>query len=170
MQGPGENRPRPYTRRAAQSNAAPITAAPPSNRARSGEFKRRRRGFFPGHATVLPTVSLPSGDGLAPSGDSLAPSGDSLALLWREAAIERFALFRHFVQQLGRLEAVAVALGKAVAKFDERLCAHAVDVRHRAAGERREAEAKDRADVGLAHVGDHAFLDTARGFERLDRQ
>jgi len=37
-------------------------------------------------------------------------------------------------------------------------------------GERRKAEAEDRADIGFAHIGDHAFLDAARGFERLDRQ
>jgi len=31
----------------------------------------------------------------------------------------------------------------------------------------REAEAEDRADIGLAHVGDDVILDGARGFHRL---
>ena len=47
---------------------------------------------------------------------------------------------------------------------------HHVDIGERAAGERRKAEAEDRADIGLAHVGDDALLDTARRLERLDRR
>ena len=41
------------------------------------------------------------------------------------------------------------------AQLDERLRAHHVDVGQRAARIGRKAEAQDRADVGLAHVGQH---------------
>ena len=56
------------------------------------------------------------------------------------------------------------------AQIDEALGAHHVDVGKGAARERREAEAEDRAHVGLAHVGDDALLDAARGFQRLRHQ
>ncbi len=61
-----------------------------------------------------------------------------------------------------------MALGEAAAKGDESFAAHPIDVGDGAAGERRKAETENRADVGLAHVGDHALLDAAGGFERLD--
>ena len=64
----------------------------------------------------------------------------------------------------------AVFLLQPLAQLDEALRAHHVDVGQRAAGERREAEAEDRADIGLAHVGDDALLDAARGFQRLHHQ
>ena len=48
--------------------------------------------------------------------------------------------------------------------------AHEVDIGQRAAGERREAEAEDRADIGLALIGDDVILHRARGFHRLHHQ
>ena len=71
-------------------------------------------------------------------------------LLRREAAVEGLALRRHLDQQLRRREARAVFGLELVAQLDELLRAHEVDVGQRAAGERREAEAEDRADIGLA--------------------
>ena len=59
---------------------------------------------------------------------------------------------------------------KLLAQRDELLRAHHVDVGERAARIGRVAEAEDRADIGLAHVGEHAFLEAARGFQRLDRE
>ena len=56
------------------------------------------------------------------------------------------------------------------AERHERFGAHAVDVGERAAGEGREAEAEDRADVRLARVGDDAFLERARRLQRLHRE
>src|ERR1700689_2335221 len=97
-------------------------------------------------------------------------SCDGLARLWREAAIERLALFRHVGEELAGLEAVAMVLRELVAQRHESLRAHAVDIGDSAAGERRKAEAEDRADIGFAHVGDDALLDAAGGFERLYRQ
>ena len=47
---------------------------------------------------------------------------------------------------------------------------HEVDVGQGAAGERGEAEAQDRADIGLARVGHDAFFHGAGGLERLDHQ
>ena len=57
--------------------------------------------------------------------------------------------------------------GQSVAQCDEDLYAHAVDIGQGPAGERREAKAEDRADIGLARVGDHMFGDGARGLHRL---
>src|ERR1700733_7127134 len=91
-------------------------------------------------------------------------------LMRREAAVERLALFRHVEQELAGFEAVAMKLGELVAQRDKGLGAHAVDIGNGAAGERRKAEAQDRADVGFAHVGDDALLDAAGGFQRLHRQ
>ena len=56
------------------------------------------------------------------------------------------------------------------AELDELLRAHAVDVGQRAAGVGREAEAEDRADIGLARIGDDALFHRARGFQRLHHQ
>src|ERR1041385_8789471 len=90
--------------------------------------------------------------------------------LRREARIEALALLRHFDELLVRLEALAVFLRELLAERDELLYAHHVDVAQRAARVGRIAEPEDRADIGLAHVGEHAFLETARRFERLDRE
>src|SRR4051812_15770636 len=56
---------------------------------------------------------------------------------------------------------------KPLAERQERLRAHEVDVGERAAGVGGEAEAEDRADIGLARIGDDALLDRARRLERL---
>ena len=69
-------------------------------------------------------------------------------------------------QQLRRLELRAVFLLQRLGELDELLRAHAVDVGQRAAGEGREAEGEDRADIGLARIGDDAFLHDARRFQR----
>ncbi|GCC45086.1 hypothetical protein chiPu_0029517, partial [Chiloscyllium punctatum] len=71
-------------------------------------------------------------------------------LLRREAAVEGFALGGHLLEQLRRREARAVFLLEGVAERDEVLRAHEVNVGQRPASERREAEAEDRADIGLA--------------------
>src|SRR5688572_28288998 len=89
-----------------------------------------------------------------------------LALVRREALVEGLAVLGHVEQQLGRLEALAELLLEALAQLDELLSAHHVDIGERAARERREAEAEDRADVGLAHVRDDAILHGACGFHR----
>ena len=57
-----------------------------------------------------------------------------------------------------------------MAQRDEILRAHEVDIGQRAAGEGGKAEAEDRADIGLAHIGDDVILDRARGFHRLHHQ
>src|SRR5476649_992823 len=93
-----------------------------------------------------------------------------LALVRREAAIEGVALGGEIEQERRRLEARAVFLFQRLAQFDELLRSHHVDVGQRAAGERRKAETQDRAHIGLAHVGDHALLEGARGFQRLHDQ
>jgi hypothetical protein len=48
-----------------------------------------------------------------------------------------------------------------------KLRADGVDQRERSAGIGREAPAEDRADVGVAHVGEDAFLEAARRVEGL---
>src|ERR1700677_3167732 len=95
----------------------------------------------------------------------------SRRLLFRRVlAVEALALGRHLPQAAARREARTVLAGEFLRPCDERLRAHAVDQRDRAAGERREAEAEDRADVGLAGVGDDALLHAARGLQRLREQ
>src|SRR5437879_2620429 len=73
-------------------------------------------------------------------------------LLRREAAVEGLAFGCHLLQQFRRGEARAVFGFQLVAELDEFFRAHEVDIGQRAAGERREAEAEDRADIGLARV------------------
>ena len=63
------------------------------------------------------------------------------------------------ISSCGGLKRVAVFLLQPLAQLDEALRPHHVDIGQRAAGERREAEAEDRADIGLAHVGDDALLE-----------
>ena len=80
-------------------------------------------------------------------------------LLRREPAVEGLALRRHVAQQLAAASKRGPYFAcELVAQLDEGLRAHAVDVGERAAGERREAEAEDRADIGLARIGDDALL------------
>src|SRR2546423_7533769 len=90
--------------------------------------------------------------------------------LGREARIKALAPGGHLDEQLVRLEALAVFLRELFAQRDELTCAHHVDVGQRAARIGRVAEAEDRADVGFAHVGEHALLEAARGLQRLDRE
>src|ERR1700733_11045662 len=91
-------------------------------------------------------------------------------LFWRVLAVEALALGRHLPQAAARREARTVLASEFLGAGDERLRAQAVDQRDRTAGERREAEAEDRADVGLAGVGDDALLHAARGLQRLREQ
>src|SRR5438270_3607579 len=100
-------------------------------------------------------------------------SGDLRRLLLPlrgKARVKALALARHLDEQLVRLEALAVFLRELFAQRDELLDAHHVDVAEGPAGVRRVPKAEDRADIGLAHVGEHALLEAARGFERLDRE
>src|SRR3954465_10653133 len=80
------------------------------------------------------------------------------------ATVEGGAARRHVEEDLGRREAGAVLRREGPAELDEALRAHEVDVGQRAARVGREAEAEDRADVGLARIGDHALLDRSRSF------
>src|SRR4249920_3011777 len=88
----------------------------------------------------------------------------------REAAVEGLALPRHVDQQLRWRKTLPARLLQPPTKIDERLRPHHVDIGQRAAAERRKPEAEDRAHVGLAHVGDDAFLHAAGGLERLNAE
>src|SRR5437762_11743215 len=88
-------------------------------------------------------------------------------LLRREAAIERLGLGRHLDQEFRRGEARAVFGLKLMAQLDEFLGADEVDRGKRAAGERRKAEAEERADIGFARFGNDVILHRARRFHRL---
>ena len=59
---------------------------------------------------------------------------------------------------------------KFLAKRDEIGRAHPIDVAQCAAGKWREAEADDRADIGLARIGDDAVLDHPRRLDRLGHE
>ena len=73
-------------------------------------------------------------------------------------------------QQLVAAQSARRISSPACGTIDEILRAHHVDVGQRAAGERRKAEAEDRADIGLAHVGEHVLLEAARGLQRLNAE
>src|SRR5205807_2231082 len=87
-------------------------------------------------------------------------------LLRREAAVEGLALGGHVDQKLWRGEARAVFGLELMAELDEFLRAHKIDVGQRTTGKRRKAKPEDRADIGLAHIGDDMILHGARGFHR----
>src|SRR5579872_4583745 len=91
-------------------------------------------------------------------------------LLRREALVEALVVRGEIEQKLVGRKARAVFLLELAAERDERLRPHHVDPRQRAAGERREAEPEDGADIGLAHVGEHLFLEAARRLQRLDAE
>ena len=74
------------------------------------------------------------------------------------------------ISSLGGSKRAPYFFSSLLAQLDELLRAHHVDVGQRAAGVRRKAAAEDRADVGLAHVGDHLLLEGARGLHRLRHQ
>ena len=57
-----------------------------------------------------------------------------------------------------------------MAQLDELLRAHEVDVGQRAAGERREAEPEDRADIRLTRIGNDMILHGARSLHRLHHE
>src|SRR4051794_32493008 len=82
-------------------------------------------------------------------------------------AVERAAGSSHLDQDLGRREAVTVLGPQPLTQLDEGLGAHEIDVAGSTARVGRESEAEDRADIRLARVGDHAFLDAAGRLERL---
>src|SRR3954453_21980390 len=96
--------------------------------------------------------------------------GGLFLLRRRETPIEGLALLGHINEQLRRRKARAVFFLELLAEVDEGLRAHHVDVGQRAAGVRRKTEAEDRADVGLAHVGDDLLLEGTRGLDRLHYQ
>src|SRR5690606_2359273 len=105
--------------------------------------------------------------GFTRRGTSLA-SRRQLLVLRREAGVESLAFRRHVAQQRVGAEALAVLLGKAVAFLDEFLHAH-LQVHEGAdpSRVRREAPGEDGADVGVARVGDDAFLETAGDLDAL---
>src|SRR4030081_3690800 len=69
-----------------------------------------------------------------------------------EAPIKGFLRLRHIHDDFRRRKTFSVFLPELFAKRDEICRAHPVDITQRAAGEGREAEADDRADVRLARV------------------
>src|SRR5207253_3533838 len=87
-----------------------------------------------------------------------------------EPSVERVALGGHLDEELRRLEARAVLLLKRLHHIDEALGAEHVDPGERPARVGCEAEAEDRAHVRLAHVGEHALFEAARGLERHDAE
>src|SRR5829696_96752 len=88
-------------------------------------------------------------------------------LLLLRAAVERAARLGHVEEDFWRGEALAVLRLELAGKRHEALRAHAVDVGEPPARVGREAEAEDRADVGLARVGDDALAVDPRRLERL---
>src|ERR1700719_4335103 len=95
---------------------------------------------------ITPPIALISGGFCAGRGETL---------------IERLAALGNLAQQPVRTESGPVRPGKALAEADKRVCANAVDVRQRPAGKGRKAEPQDRADVGLANVGEDALFEAA---------
>src|SRR6185312_16895038 len=87
-----------------------------------------------------------------------------------EALVEAFVRVGEIEQQTVGREALAVALLEQAAEIDEFARAHHVDPRERAAGIGREAEAEDRADIRLAHVGQNLLLEAAGRLQRLDTE
>src|SRR6516164_9241419 len=77
----------------------------------------------------------------------------------QEAAVEGVALRGHVGEKVARREAQAVLAFEPFAQIDEAPRPRHVDVGQGPAGERREAEAEDRADIRLADIGDDALLD-----------
>ena len=57
--------------------------------------------------------------------------------------------------------------GERLALFDELRSTHGVDHGDRSAGIGRKTPAKDRAHIGIARIGDDAFLEAARSFQGL---
>src|SRR5688572_22055363 len=102
--------------------------------------------------TTLPSFSRP--------GRISTPRPAELRRLPRlRRAVEGPALGGHVEEELVRGEARAVPRLEPAAQLDEGLGAHEVDVAHGAAREGGEAEAEDRAHVGLARIGDDVVLD-----------
>ena len=71
-------------------------------------------------------------------------------------------------ERLGRLEAVAVQRGEFLSARGEPRKSHVVDELEATAGPCRETPAENRADVGITNRFEHAFIQAADGFERLD--
>ena len=129
-----------------------------------------RQAPHPGSLASLTSPTLPTasrGEGYAAATFFESPEL-SRAGVAGEAAVEAVAFGGHVDEQRRRRKPWPARRFEAPALFDECLRPHHVDVGQRTARERREAEAQDRADVSLAHVGQHALLEAARGFERLD--
>src|SRR5262249_62027690 len=55
-------------------------------------------------------------------------------------------------------------------KSDKVLRAHPIDIAQRTAGKWRKTKADDRADIGLARIGDDALFHHARGLDRLNHE
>src|SRR5262245_18219838 len=85
----------------------------------------------------------PSAEGARRCKDSSSLRASSGRALAGKAAVEGVPLFRHVDQQLRGREPRAARPLQPLAEFDERLGSHHVDIRERAAGERREAEPKN---------------------------
>src|SRR5262245_58227662 len=88
----------------------------------------------------------------------------------RKQLVETLAFGRDLDQERRRFEALAVFRFKLAALLNESLRAHHVDIAERAARIGRKTEAQNRADVGLAHVGEHMFLKATRRLQRLDAE
>src|SRR5262245_20797946 len=85
-----------------------------------------------------------------------------------EAVVEALVLGGHVTQEFVRAEAFAIGVGEAVGFLHElRRAPEQVDVADAAAGVWRKAPGQDRADIGVARVGDDALLEAARHFDAL---
>src|SRR5215831_7217177 len=88
----------------------------------------------------------------------------------RKPAVETFIPRCHVDEQLRRRKTRTMLRGKPLAQRHKALRSHHVDIGQGAARKWREAETQDRADIGLAYVGEHVFLEAARGLQRLDAE
>src|SRR5262249_55507075 len=78
-----------------------------------------------------------------------------------EPPVEGLALRGHLDEEPRGRKAQPVFLGQRLTQRDEFLRPHHVNIGERAARERREAEPEDRANIGLAYVGEDVLLEAA---------
>src|SRR5690606_30238848 len=90
----------------------------------------------------------------------------------RGGLLEDLALLRLLHQRGRRLEVAAVALRQFTRPRDEALepALVLVHVLHHTTGPRRETDPEDRADVGVLHRVEHAFVEALDRLQRLGEQ
>ena len=82
-------------------------------------------------------------------------------------SVNRLMLADGGFHRIGQHKAGAKFCCQFIAAPAESVQAHAVNELHRAAGPGRKTDAEDRADIGVVHGGQHAFIQAAVGFKRL---